>query len=150
MEKTNKELTEIQVALSRLGEIRLPVKTSFAVSKQMDKVNKSLVPFTKEKEKLFKTYKVKTEQVGNKNMLVPAPLYPEAKTKADKEANEENYQKFLDEWNELLEVVEEINFDKVKLPEKITGKCDKCSHNMDVEFLVESDILTPLIDFIEV
>ena len=61
-----------------------------------------------------------------------------------------DFAKFMGEMNELFSQEVEVVFDKVKLPEKVAGTCDKCSHNMDRMLEIEPNVLMALDKFVEV
>ena len=138
MKVTNGELYGVNGALGRLAEIKLPVKTSLQVAKLASKVGDKLRPVEEVKKGLVKTYEIYSEpgEAGGEIL----------KTKGD----DGDLKKFIEEFNELLLQEDEFVFEKIRLPEKITGTCDACHHNMDVTFQLEPRILMALEKFCEV
>lgn len=61
-----------------------------------------------------------------------------------------DFPKFAEEIRELMEKEVEVEFEKVKLPEKVAATCDKCSHNMDRMLEVEPNVLMALEKFVEI
>ena len=138
MKVTNGELYGVNGALGRLAGIKLPVKTSLQVAKLANKVGEKLKPVEEVKKGLVTTYEIYSEpnEKGGENI----------KTKGD----EGNLEKFVSEFNELLSQEEEFAFEKIRIPEKITGTCDACKHNMDVFLQIEPNVLMALEKYIEV
>ena len=138
MKATNGELYGVNGALGRLAEIKLPVKTSLQVAKLASKVGDKLRPVEEVKKGLVKTYEIYSEpgEAGGEIL----------KTKGD----DGELKKFIEEFNELLLQEDEFVFEKIRLPEKVTGTCDACKHNMDVTFQLEPRILMALEKFVEV
>ncbi len=137
MKVTNGELYGANGALGRLAEIKLPVRTSLQVAKLANKVGDKLKPVEEVKKGLVTTYEIYSEpnERGGENV----------KTKGD----EANLEKFVSEFNELLLQEDNLEFEKIKMPEKVTGTCDACHHNMDVTLQIEPSILIALEKFVE-
>jgi len=128
MKLTNVEVLEVQAALAKLQEIKMPVKVSIDLALLMNEIEQSIKAFGTVRDKLFKTYSIQTEK-GEIEGQVKFFSTEEGK-------EEENLKAFLDEWVELLEAkATEATFPKVKLP-------------ADLE--VEPAILKPLTRFVEV
>jgi len=137
MKVTNGELYGVNAALGRLVEIKLPVKTSLQVAKLANKVAEKLKPVEEVKKGLVKTYEIYSEPNEKGGETI--------KTKGD----EGNLEKFVSEFNELLSQEDNLEFEKIKMPEKITGTCDACHHNMDVTLQIEPSILISLEKLVE-
>lgn len=135
MEKSYREVLSIKASLNSLGEYRLPVKPALAVAKVVKTVEDVLVEFGVVRDDILKRYKVKRTQVGD--MVSMAPEDPE------------KVEEFNATWNELLDVMVEVKIDTIKLPEKVASTCDKCNHNMDKPLEIAPNILSNLLDFIE-
>ena len=138
MKITNGELYGANEALGRLAEIKLPVKTSLQVAKLANKVGEKLKPVEEVKKGLVKTYEIYSEPNERGGEVI--------KTKGD----EKNLEKFASEFNELLLQEDNLEFEKIRMPEKIAGTCDACHHNMDVSLQIEPSILIALEKFVEV
>ncbi len=119
--------------LQKLMEVKLPVKASYQVAKLANKLNEQLKVIDVVRNGLIKNYG-ETDERGQGSIKQDSP----------------NFQKFVDEFSELLEQEVEIVFEKVKLPEKVAATCDKCNHNMDKPLELEPSILMALEKFVEV
>ena len=141
MKVKNAVIFRASESLNKLMDNKIPVKTSSQIAKLaivlnnplkvIDDVRNGLVQNHGEKDK---DGSVKVWLPGNPEGHKPSP----------------NADKFIEEFNELMEIEEEITFQKVKLPETVAATCDKCDHNMDKPFEVEPSVLMALDIFIEV
>ena len=138
MKITNGELYGVNGALGRLVGIKLPVKTSLQVAKLANKVGEKLKPVEEVKKGLVTTYEIYSEPNERGGETI--------KTRGD----EGNLEKFVSEFNELLLQEDEFVFEKIRMPEKITGTCDACNHNMDVVLQIEPSVLIALEKFVEI
>lgn len=142
---------EILGAVQSLGELRklkLPIKTSSDLVKMALKLEEPLKAYQEVLKGLFETNETITKQDGD------AVLFRSTKKEHEKwdysKATPPNVEKCMAGINELLRLESEVVIQKVKLPEKIAGTCDKCSHNMDVPLQIEGELLLPLEKLIEV
>lgn len=133
MKLKNQDVFLAREPLQKLMEIKLPVKSSYQVAKLANKLNEQLKVIDDVRNGLVKNYGEKGEE-------------GQMKVKSDSP----NFEKFAEEFHELMEQQVEVVFEKVKLPEKIASTCDKCSHNMDKPFEIEPSILMALEKFVEV
>ena len=144
MKLTNGEVLDASAKLAELRKLKLPIKTSSDLVKMALKLDEPIKAYDEVRKGLVETYQIYGEESedldkdGNKIQLI--------KTKG----KAEDLQKFITEMNELLKIESEVVITKVKLPEKIAGTCDACSHNMDVPLQIEGDILLSLDKLIEV
>ncbi len=127
---------EIFVAIKPLEELlkqKLPVKVSYGLAKLAIKINTELKAIEEVRIGLVKKYGTtgKDDEINIK----PGDL---------------NWVAFAKEFDELMSTESEIVFEKVKIPEKITGVCDKCGHNLDVCLQIEPNTLISLQKFIDV
>jgi len=137
MKLKNGEIWRAYPKLAELSKVKLPIKPSLAVAKLVNKLQQPYAVVDGERGKLVSKYGKEDEKTKQISINVES----------------ENWVVFIKELDEMfnMEWDDDIKFDKVKLPEKITGTCDKCNHNMDVTFQVEPEILIPLEDkFVEV
>ena len=121
--------------IQRLGEVKLPVRTSLAVAKLTIKLVDAQKPIEQVRKDIVKEYlPLKKDDKG-----VDIPLT-------------EIQQKELEaKVNELMEEETDLDQkDKIKLPEMVSSTCDKCHHNMDKPLEIESNILAVLEPFLEV
>ena len=122
-------------AIQRLGEIKLPVKTSLAVAKLSLKLMEAQKPI---------------EQVRKNIVMEYLPLKKDDKG-VDIPLTEIQQKELEAKVNELMEEETELDWkDKIKLPEMVSSTCDKCHHNMDKPLEIESNILAVLEPFLEV
>ncbi len=133
MKVKNGDIFMAREPLQKLMGIKLPVKASYQVAKLANKLNEQLKIIDAVRNGLIKNYG-KTDEKGQ------ARVAPE----------DVGFQKFVDEFSELLEQEVEVVFEKIKLPEKVAATCDKCNHNMDKALELEPSILMALEKFIEV
>ena len=137
MKLKNGEIWTAYPKLVELSKVKLPVKPSMGVAKLANKLQRPYAVVDGERGKLVAKYGKEDEKTKQTSISVES----------------ESWADFIKELDEMFEMEwdDDIQFNKVKLPEKVTGTCDKCNHNMDVTFQVEPEILIPLEDkFVEV
>lgn len=108
----NEKLVNSVGVLSKLNNMDLNIKVSYAIAKNINKIEKELEVYNKEKAKLIDKYGEKDE---------------EGKLKVDEAGNikiidEENWNK---EFKELLEIENEIDIHKIN--EEDLFKCDNAN-----------------------
>lgn len=76
MKLSNEKLVNSIGVLSKLTNMELPIKLSYAISKNITKINRELVVYNKERQKLIEKYgekdeesKLKTKEDGTINIL---------------------------------------------------------------------------------
>lgn len=139
MKLKNGEIVDASAALKSIRKMRLPVKVSSDLVKLALKLDEPIKAFEEVKNGLVETYKITAEPTEDgKGQTVKTSGKPE------------DLKKFFSELDELLNLEVEVVASKVRLPEKIAGTCDKCSHNMDVPLQIEGDILLPLQSLVEI
>jgi len=138
MKLLNGEIVRASQALTEIRKLKLPIKTSSDLVKMALKLDEPLRAYDEVRKGLLETYQIYAEKDEAGNDLI--------KTKG----TSEDLQKFVSEMDELLQIETEVVIQKVNLPEKIAGTCDKCSHNMDVPLQIEGELLLPLEKFVEV
>jgi len=101
---TNGEILNAKVPLQQLTANKFPVKTSLALVKLVQKLNEFLDPVEQVRSGLVKSY-------GKPN--------PENPQQAQVKPGDENWEKFLAEFNELMSQEVEVVIDKVELPDTL-------------------------------
>ena len=137
MKLKNGEIWRAFPKLVELSKVKLPIKPSLAVAKLANKLQRPYAVVDGERGKLVAKYGKEDEKTKQTSISVES----------------ESWADFIKELDEMFDMEwdDDIQFSKVKLPEKVTGTCDKCNHNIDVTFQVEPEILIPLEDkFVEV
>jgi len=133
MKLLNGDIFTAQEPLKKLIEQKFPVMVSYKLSKLVMKLNEQFKVIEEVRQGLIKKYG-EADEKGN------TQVKPE----------DENFPKFVEEFNELMSQEVELVIEKVKLPEKVAATCDKCNHNMDKAFEIEPQILIALDKFVEV
>ena len=133
MKVTNGEIMNCKGALEALVKVKLPVRSSLQAAKFANKVSQKLKAIDEVRQGIIKNY-------GEKNDKGQTSVSPESP----------QWEQFVKEFNELMEIEEEFVFEKIRLPEKVSGTCDSCKHNMDVTLQIEASILMALERFVEV
>ena len=127
MKLTNRKIVNDAIFLGSLAQKQLPIKISYAISKNISKIEKELEIYNKERQKLVDKYCIKDENGNNKidenNQLKIA---------------DEN----LDDWNksinELLDIEIEIDIHKFKEGDLLNSNCDMSpSELMLIDYMVE-------------
>uniref|UniRef100_A0A6M3KAK7 Uncharacterized protein n=1 Tax=viral metagenome TaxID=1070528 RepID=A0A6M3KAK7_9ZZZZ len=133
MKLKNGDIFLAREPLQKLMAIKLPVRASYQVAKLASKLNEQLKVIDDVRNGLIKNYGEK----GDRGQMEIKPESP-------------NFQKFVDEFTELLDQDVEMVIEKIKLPEKVAATCDKCNHNMDKALELEPSILMALEKFVEI
>lgn len=129
MKLDNGEIWGANGALQRLIQMPFSVKTSYQLAKLVKKLTPQLEVIDEVRNSLIRKY---GKREGRQLAVSPN--------------DEENFPKFTEEWDQLMEEEIEIAIEPVQLPEKIASTCEKCHHNMDKSLEIEPAILMPLID----
>ena len=135
MNLNNGEIFTAREPLGILMGEKFPVKVSYGLAKLANKLNEQFKIIEDVRNGLIKTY-------GEADKDNPQQI------KVDPQGK--NFQKFVEELNELFAQEVEVVFDKVKLPEKVAATCDACKHNMDKMLEIEPNVLVALEKFVEV
>lgn len=102
MKIKNKKLLNSIDVLSKLTNMELPIKLSYAFSKNITNIDRELVAYNKERQKLIKKYGEKDKE-GN------------LKTKEDGTINILNIDNFNKELKEILEIETEVDIHLIDL-----------------------------------
>jgi len=129
----------IKIAGGKLGKtvypgIKLPVKVSLGIATIISKLQKPYLVIENERIKLVQKHGTLDKEAG---------LIKVGEGNAD----------YSLEFGELLvsEWPDDFQFERIKLPDTITATCGKCGEKMNVSFLIEPNILMPLLEhFLEV
>ena len=141
MKVTNGEIMNCKGALEELVKVKLPVRASLQTAKFANKVSEKLKAIDEVRQGLIKTHGTKGEQ-GNFEVIGP--------NDAKGRKQSPTWEQFVKEFIELMAIEEEFVFEKIRIPEKVTGTCDAYKHNMDVTLQIEPSILMALEKFVEV
>lgn len=133
MQLTNGEIFTSREPLQKLLGQKFPVKTAYGLARLANKFQEQLKIIEEVRNGLVTKH-------GEKDGKGQTSVKPEG----------ESWEKFVAEFNELMAQEVELVFDKVKIPEKVAGTCDKCHHNMDVVLEIEPNVLMALAKFVEV
>lgn len=127
MKLTNRKIVNDANFLGTLTNKQLPIKVSYAIAKNVSKIEKELEIYSKEKQKLVDKYCIKDENGNNKidenNQLKIA---------------DEN----LDDWNksinELLDIEIEIDIHKFNINDLLNSNLDMTpSELMLIDYMIE-------------
>jgi hypothetical protein len=133
MKLMNGEIFGAVTALNQMFEMELPVRTSLALAKLVGKLDEPFAAIEKVRAGLVKKYG-KTNPKNNQTEVLPMD--------DDGEGNitpNENFPKFMEEYNELMIQETELVVDIVKLPQNIKGE----------PFVLKAALLIPLRKFVE-
>ncbi len=133
MKLTNGDIWVVQEPLKKILEQKFPVMVSYKLAQLVSKLNEPFKIIQEVRVGLVKKY-------GKVNK----------KGETEVKEGSEDWEKFVTEFNELMNQEVEVDIQKVKLPEKVATTCDKCSHNMDKPLEIEPSILMALAPFVEV
>ena len=133
MKVTNGDIFTAREPLRKLLAEKFPVKTAYGLAKLVGKLEPQLKVIEEVRNGLIKKYG-EADDKGNTSV----------------KPDGESWVKFVAEFNELMVQEDECVIDKVKIPEKVAGTCDKCHHNMDVVLQIDANTLIALDKFIEV
>ena len=125
MKLTNKKILKDAMTIGAISNKELPIKVSYAIAKNISKLEKELQIYNQEREKLIEKYSVKDDD--NKTII-----------------DENNQIKIQDEylyaWNkdikELQEIEVEIDMHKFKL-EELNGYNITPAELMAIDYMIE-------------
>ena len=110
---SNEKLVNSAGVLSSLSTIQLPIKVSYAISKNIGKIEAELKVYNSERQKLIEKYSVKDE---------------EGKTKVDENGTINIQEGFLNDWNkeqrELLSIENDIDVHLVPINDLLNCMCN--------------------------
>ena len=123
MELFNYEIFGAMQSLKTLTEMDLPVRTSLSLAKLIGKLNESFNAIEKVRVGLVNKYGTTGE---NNQMTV--------------DQTGEDFPKFIEEYNELMNQKTELVFEVVKLPQEVDGK----------PLVIKASTILPLQKFVEI
>lgn len=126
MKLTNKKIGNDSIILMELARKELPIKVSYALAKNIAKIEKELEIYNLERQKLLDKYCVKDEN---------------GKNKVDENNNLKISDEFLEDWNrdikELQNIEIEIDIHKFKLEELNEYKMTP-SELIAIDYMIEA------------
>lgn len=102
MKLSNEKLVNSIGVLNKLTNMELPIKLSYAISKNITKINRELVVYNKERQKLIEKYGEKDEE-------------SKLKTKEDGTINILDINSFNKDLKEILEIETEVDIHLIDL-----------------------------------
>lgn len=102
MKLSNEKLVNSIGVLNKLTNMELPIKLSYAISKNITKINRELVVYNKERQKLIEKYGEKDEE-------------SKLKTKEDGTINILDIDSFNKDLKEILEIETEVDIHVIDL-----------------------------------
>lgn len=125
MKLTNKKILNDAMTIGAISNKELPIKVSYAIAKNISKLEKELQIYNQEREKLIEKYSVKDDD--NKTII-------------DENNQIKIQDKYLDAWNkdikELQEIEVEIDMHKFKL-EELNGYNITPAELMAIDYMIE-------------
>ncbi|SCJ49797.1 Uncharacterised protein [uncultured Clostridium sp.] len=125
MKLTNKKILNDAMTIGAISNKELPVKVSYALAKNISKIEKELQIYNTEREKLIEKYSVKDD---------------DNKTVIDENNQIKIQDKYLEDWNkdikELQEIEVEIDIHKFKL-EELNGYNMTPAELMAIDYMIE-------------
>lgn len=102
MKISNEKLVNSIGVLTKLTNMELPIKLSYAISKNITKIDRELVAYNKEREKLIQKYGEKDEE-------------GKLKTKEDGTINILDIESFNKDLKEILDIETEVDINLIDL-----------------------------------
>lgn len=121
---TNKEILDRVPTLQELSGRKLPIRVSYAIAKNMTKIERELKHYNKERQKLIDEYCLKEEDGTLKIINGSYNIDPKRKEKFNKEINE------------LQEIEIEIDVHKFNIS-LLEGEEMTPSELMNIDFMIE-------------
>uniref|UniRef100_A0A6M3IP46 Uncharacterized protein n=1 Tax=viral metagenome TaxID=1070528 RepID=A0A6M3IP46_9ZZZZ len=133
MKLQNQDIWLAYPSLVRLSEMRLPVDVGLGIAKLIKKLQGPYHEIEQKRKGFVQQYG--TIEKGEMR------VYPDSPNAGDFSVD---FGQFLvEEWRDDFEI------ERVIIPTKIEGECIECGRNMDVVFLIDPQILIPLVkDFV--
>lgn len=127
MKLTNRKIVNDANFLGTLTNKQLPIKVSYAIAKNVSKIEKELEIYSKEKQKLVDKYCIKDENGNNK---------------IDENDQLKIADENLDDWNksinELLDIEIEIDIHKFNINDLLNSNLDMTpSELMLIDYMIE-------------
>lgn len=123
---TNREMESKVNILRKLSNMKLPVKVSYAIAKNINTIDKELKVFISERDKLIKEYAIKDEH-GNPKVENNQYLFPDGK---EEECNSK--------YAELLDIEVELQLREINIDDLINSNVDLTPNDMlKLEFMLK-------------
>lgn len=127
MKITNRRIVMDANLLGSLTQKKFPIKVSYALAKNLSKIEKELEIYNIERQKLIDKYCIKDENGENK---------------IDKDNKLSLDEKYLDVWNkdlnELLDIEIEIDIHKFNINDLLNSDCEMtASELMIIDYMIE-------------
>lgn len=123
---TNREMESNVNILRKLSNMKLPVKVSYAIAKNINTIDKELKVFISERDKLIKEYAIKDEH-GNPKVENNQYLFPDGK---EEECNSK--------YAELLDIEVELQLREINIDDLINSNVDLTPNDMlELEFMLK-------------
>lgn len=110
---SNERLVNSAGVLSKLSAMELPIRVSYDIAKNIEKIEKELKVYNSERQKLMEKYSVKGE---------------DGKTKVEEDGTINIQKDLLEDWNnnikELYSIENEIDIHQISINELISSKCN--------------------------
>ncbi len=126
MKLSNERIVNDTSVLGAISQKSLPIKVSYAIAKNIAKIEAEIKVYNKERQKLIEKYSVKDEE--------GKPLIEDNSIKIAPE--------HIEDWNrdikELLEIENEIDIHKIQLHTLINSNCDFTpAELMLIDYMIE-------------
>lgn len=127
MKITNRKIVMDANFLGALTEKKLPIKVSYAIAKNISKIEKELEIYNTERQKLIDKYCVKDQNGENKT---------------DKDNKLSIDEKYLNDWKkdieELLDIEIEIDIHKFNINDLLNSDCEMTANElMIIDYMIE-------------
>jgi hypothetical protein len=123
---TNREMESKVNILRKLSNMKLPVKVSYAIARNINTIDKELKVFISERDKLIKEYAIKDEH-GNPKVENNQYLFPDGK---EEECNSK--------YAELLDIEVELQLREINVDDLINSNVDLTPNDMlELEFMLK-------------
>ncbi len=126
MKLSNERIVNDANVLGAISQKNLPIKVSYAIAKNIAKIEAEIKVYNKERQKLIEKYSVKDEE--------GKPLIEDNSIKIASE--------HVEDWNrdikELLAIENEVDIHKFHIDELINSKCDMSpAELMLIDYMIE-------------
>ncbi len=126
MKLSNERIVNDANVLGTISQKNLPIKVSYAIAKNIAKIEAEIKVYNKERQKLIEKYSVKDEE--------GKPLIEDNSIKIAPE--------HVEDWNrdikELLAIENEVDFHKFHIDELINSKCNMSpAELMLIDYMIE-------------
>lgn len=128
MKLTNQDIWLAYPSLKQLSQITLPLDVSLGIARQIKLLQFPYATIEHERKELISKYGIQKD-----SQVIVDVSSPHAGDFALEFGN-----LLIEYWDEDIEI------ERVALPNKVESVCEECGHKTEVVFLVEPNILVPL------